>query len=499
MAPSNSDNGESAEKPAEPLRTGIVDSFLPYAPKIIEEPAPSPPKLVEEPPPPPPRLVEEQSVPPARPIEEPDSPEPEPVKFFETETRARSVGYVVDCSSSMSGEKFQAVCLKLAESILELKRNQKFFIVFFNDSFFCMTGNAMPKLVPADAAHKRDVLRFLANAQASGGTNPEPALQCMTRIDPDVVYLLTDGEFSPLGEATYRGLDDAGIVVHTLGFETAGTVSTLEEIARRTGGSYQPAARGSSNVGLLFAADQVVRRGLASPDPVVRRQAARAAVLRGLPFEVQLIDMLREPDDDLREMIHEELKAAADGSDFGPMSAADVDDAIRRWKLWRSLRKAGRSRLITFMGGDDLEGLWVAAGVARAMRIEAPDEFIAALRRAPPAARSELRAALVQCAAGEDFGPAADAPPEEVQAAANRWQDWRNRTLAAERAANFERRVKRAADLLNQAKNLIGINNSAVKRRLEELVSDYADTPAGIEARRLLAGRSSSEPGSREP
>jgi hypothetical protein len=463
-------------------RTGIIDSFEPYPTKLIDEPPPSPPKLVDTPPPAPPKLVEIEEPPP------PPAPEPEPppVKFFETETRAKSVGYVVDCSSSMSGEKFQAVCMKLADSILTLKRDQEFFVVFFNDQFFPMTGSAVPKLVQADSKNKRAILGFLRSAQASGGTNPEPALQFMTTLRPDIIYLLTDGEFSPLNDATYRGFGDAGIVVHTLGFETGGRVAILEEIARRTSGTYQPAARGASASSLLFAPEQTVRAALKGADPALRRDAARAAVLRGLQLQIQLIEMLRDSDSDLRETILDELREAAGGSDFGPADAADTEAAIRRWKLWRILREAPRQRLMTTLAGNDPDGRWVAAAVARATELDAPDELIAAMRKPPSNARAELRAALVYCSGGEDFGPELGATDAEAMAAADRWQAWRDAVIAREAASRREKKIRRAADLLTQAKNLIGINDEAVERRYRELVDEFGDTPAGEEARVLL-------------
>lgn len=463
-------------------RIGIIDSFEPYSPKLIDEAPPAPPKLIDTPPAPPPKLVEIDDPGPPRVPE----PEPPPVRFFETETRANSVGYVVDCSGSMAGERFQAVCLKLAESILALKREQEFFVVFFSDSFFPMTGSAVPKLVRANSENKRAILKFLTSAQAGGGTDPQPALRFMTTVRPAVIYLLTDGEFTPLDEATYEGFKNAGIVVHTLGFETGGQVAVLQETARRTSGTYQPTARGAASGNLLFAPERMVREALSAADPALRRDAAKAAVLRGLSFEIQLIDMLGDSDADLRDTIREELREAASGSDFGPATADDIEAAIRRWKLWRTLRAAPRARILATLQGSDPDGRWVAAGVARATKLDAPDEYIAALRAGPASALTELRAALVHYSRGEDFGPAHEATAAQVAEAADRWQAWRDTVLVREAATRRAQKVRRAADLLTQAKNLIGANDAAVERRYRELVNDFGDTPGGEEARNLL-------------
>lgn len=469
---------------AEQARTGIIDSFEPYTPRIIAEASPPPPSLVIVPAPQPPALVE-LAEPPQAPAEAPP-----PVRFFETEARAQSVGYVVDCSSSMEGEKFQAVCLKLAESIMHLKRDQGFHVVFFSDSFYPMTGSASPKLVPADSDHKRSILGFLSSARANGGTNPEPALRFMTAVDPDIVYLLTDGEFSPLSESTYQGFKDANIVVHTLGFETGSRVAILDEIARRTGGTYQPAARGPSSAGLLFSPAPMVKKGLSSRNPDLRSAAVFASIVRGLPFLNDLIDLIGDVDLDLQGTIQDHLVEEAAGSDFGPADADDVEDAKMRWKLWRTLRNAQKDRLLQTLGAGDPNACWVAASIIRSRQLDVPDELIAAMRSSPPGnALAEIHASLLQCSGGEDFGPAVNATSDEIATAAGLWQAWRDAALAREAVIQRERRVERAAQLLRQAKNLIGVNDEAVERRYRELVADYGDTPAGEEARILLGPR----------
>ena len=450
--------------------------------------------------------------PPMQPIAElvVGKPQPAKIEFFATETKAVSVGFVVDCSSSMGGAKFQAVCAELAKSITALKPDQQFFVVFFNDGFFPMTGNSdQPKLMPANRENKKNILTFLQSARSDGGTNPEPALQFMTGLGPEVIYLLTDGGFSPLNPATYNDLNAARIVVHTIGFETGGPIPILQEIASRTSGTFRSAVMTGINSGLFFGDSQAVRAALADADPSVRREAVSVTLIRELPLVVEMISMLADSDAAVCSEVHDELRNLAQGTDFGPADAGDIPDAIQRWKLWWSLRKSSREKLLGHLRGDDADTRWVAASLARTSGLDAPDELIAAMRVAPSrVVWEELHTAIVQCCVGQDFGPAPTASAEQVVEAADRWAVWRveEREKAAremleerEKAARellakqekearelLAKRINIAAEKLRLARLLIDRNPDAVMRRCRELMSDFADTPSAAEAKLLF-------------
>lgn len=462
-----------------PPTRGIITHFEPFVPRIIEEPPPEP-KVVEPPEPEPPKLVE---TPPA-----PPPPEPKRVEFFETETKAVSVGFVVDCSESMKGEKFRAVCDELARSILDLDRRQKFFVVFFNHQFFPMSGSsAKPRLEPADQVNKRAILDFLRNARAEGGTNPEPALQFMATLAPDVVYLLTDGEFDSLSDATYAQLAKSRIAVHTIGFELGGRSPNLEEIARRTSGTYRAVAKTTATNGLFLANPSAVKAALRSPDKAIRREAALMALLRQLPCVDDVISMLSDADPAIGAGIHDELLIAASGSDFGPANAADVPAAVQRWKLWWSLRSASRAQIVSALAAPEQDTRWVAAARARTAKIEAYDELINMLRTSASPAWNEAHAALVGISGGRDFGPAAGASPADVAAAADGWAAWRKAVREEEARVARETRCKQAADYLRRAKLYDPASRpDMVESLCRDVISRYPDTPAADEARNLL-------------
>lgn len=472
---------EASETPSPHTSAGIVASFEAFKPELLPQLPPFVPEVTTQATPPPPLEVDllgPKTI---------DKPQPKIVEFFEIETKAVSVGFVVDCSSSMYGAKFQAVRAELAKSIMELKADQQFFVVFFNESFFPMTGNSQnAQLVHADHKHKHAILKFLQSAQSAGGTNPEPALQFMAGLRPDVIYLLTDGEFSPLNPSTYNALSAANIVVHTIGFETGGPVPILQEIAARTSGTFRSATGTNTNLSLLFSDPNTIRTALSSTDPSLRREAVSVVLVRELPFVKNLISMLADSDASVRSEVHNELRKQAEGSDFGPSGLAGTADSIERWQLWWSLRKASREKLILYLAGDEPNARWVAASVARTSGLKAPDELITAMRTSPAPVWQELHGALIKCCVGQDFGPAMDATPEQVVEAANRWAEWRVEERARVARELLEKRIKHAAELLRLAKQLITINPDAVERRCRTLMKDFADTPSADEARQLL-------------
>ena len=491
-APANgsADVGEEGEnarqpRPGNPTRLAIVDTFQPFAPKIVDAqpesvelsalPDPEPPKM----------LAEEQPT-----IEVSKPAEPQKVEFFQAEAKATSVGFAVDCSSSMTGEKFQAVCNELASSILQLKPDQRFFVAFFNDQFFPMTGSAAsPTLVNATRDNKEAILKFLASASASGGTEPEPAIRFLATLKPDIVYLLTDGAFAPLSAGTYELLTDAKIAVHAIGFETDGRIATLEEIAQRTNGTYRSAAIGSTTSSVLYLAPpQAVQAALSRADPKIRREAAQVAAWRDLPCLNKAIALLA--DVEVRDSLHEALRDLADSSDFGPSGADDVADSIRRWTNWWTLRKAvnAKKRILASLQSSDRDEVWVAASLARSTGLKEPDALITALRNAPSPIWQELHSALLRCCpeAG-DLGPHHPAaPPAELEEAADRWAKWRTAEREQEARAVFETRCKRSAELLRLAKYFIDTKPGVFQRRCTAIIRDYSDTPAAAEARALL-------------
>jgi len=111
-----------------------------------------------------------------------------------TAQAARTVVYVVDMSGSML-DTFHFVRAELRRSISSLRRSQKFHVIFFNS--MTPLENSPRKLVSAIDAQKEQFFDFLTGITPNGGTQPSEAMHWALNLDPDLIYLLSDGQDFP--------------------------------------------------------------------------------------------------------------------------------------------------------------------------------------------------------------------------------------------------------------------------------------------------------------
>jgi hypothetical protein len=161
-------------------------------------------------------------------------------QFFQIRAKGRSFAYIVDCSSSMSGEPFEKARQELIASIQALKSNQRFFVIFFSsDAYPQFFPLADRRLLPANAANKQHVTEWIAGFTASGGTEPLDAILQGLSLDPDAMYLLSDGEFDPQIADELRQRNGGRIPVHTIAFMDLVAKPLLEQIARENNGVFR--------------------------------------------------------------------------------------------------------------------------------------------------------------------------------------------------------------------------------------------------------------------
>ncbi|WDI44634.1 VWA domain-containing protein [Bremerella sp. P1] len=114
---------------------------------------------------------------------------------FGAEGTGNKFVYVFDRSGSMDGRPLAAAKQQLINSLHDLDKLHQFAIIFYNENpqVFSPRGDG-PQLVFADEQGKNLAERFVRGIIASGSTQHVDALSLALRMNPDVVFFLTDAD-----------------------------------------------------------------------------------------------------------------------------------------------------------------------------------------------------------------------------------------------------------------------------------------------------------------
>jgi hypothetical protein len=163
--------------------------------------------------------------------------------FFGRPVEAKKIVYVVDCSGSMNmphlsvaGTRFKRVQIELVQSILALTPEQEFYVIFFNSE-----GHSMParELQPATPENKQQYLMWVAQQiAASGPTDPRTSIIDALKMEPDVIYFLTDGMFAPEICFDLTRLSQRQTAIHTFAFGGREVEPLFQLIAQQNAGQY---------------------------------------------------------------------------------------------------------------------------------------------------------------------------------------------------------------------------------------------------------------------
>jgi hypothetical protein len=163
--------------------------------------------------------------------------------FFGTGINGRRIAFVVDCSGSMnhphSSEaktRFRLLKYELIQAITAMDSGMEFFVIFFNHEAHPMPASTM---VPATPENQKRYLEWVARFRPGGNTDPRVALQMAMRLGPDVIYLLTDGEFKRRIERDLLRLQQTSVAIHTICLGDRGGEKILKAIAESNNGVYR--------------------------------------------------------------------------------------------------------------------------------------------------------------------------------------------------------------------------------------------------------------------
>lgn len=175
---------------------------------------------------------------------------PATISLFGISGSGQRFVFVFDRSDSMNGfngRPLAAAKREIIRSLRGLGPEQAFQIIFYNNRpvHFEPTGQSF-WMLPADDSMKQRAEAFVRSIQAFGGTEHMDALKLALRLEPDVIFFLTDARIPRLNR---RHLDEVrsrstrgGTTIHAIEFGVDRTVpgdSFLRTLAEENGGQYR--------------------------------------------------------------------------------------------------------------------------------------------------------------------------------------------------------------------------------------------------------------------
>lgn len=156
--------------------------------------------------------------------------------------RARSIVYVMDRSGSMA-DTFRLLQRELMQAIGSLERDQQFNVIWFNEG---EATQMFTRLAPATLENKRKVFDAIGTIVPSGQTEPLDAIEKGLDYEPDVLFLLSDGDFGEQNRRITRTISrrnkDHKTIINAILFvyDTMGDGErVLRSIAEDNGGVYK--------------------------------------------------------------------------------------------------------------------------------------------------------------------------------------------------------------------------------------------------------------------
>ena len=159
------------------------------------------------------------------------------ISFFGVRARGQFFVFVVDQSGSMiDDDRLTRAKIELLRSVFALQPPQRFEVIFYNEEATPMPGGPQPR--PADLKTKNQLTAWLHVIGPDGGTDPRPAMVQALALQPDAVFLLSDGEFPEGTVERVAKLNPRKVPIHCVDMTGGQAGNHLLRIARDSGGQY---------------------------------------------------------------------------------------------------------------------------------------------------------------------------------------------------------------------------------------------------------------------
>lgn len=157
--------------------------------------------------------------------------------------------YLIDISGSMSnGGRLGRALTQLKGSLRMLEAHQQFQVIFYGDHpIRIRLGGLKPRnLYPANVQNISLAMKAIDNVILDRGTKHLPALEAGLKLNPDVIYFLTDGQDASHTSGEMDRLlkrSQSGARIHVIEFATGAPETRgktwLHQLAEDTGGKYR--------------------------------------------------------------------------------------------------------------------------------------------------------------------------------------------------------------------------------------------------------------------
>lgn len=166
-------------------------------------------------------------------------------KFFGSYAVGQRFVFVVDSSMSMAGPRWIRACEELLYSIAKLEEGQEFIVICFDLDATAMFNLPVNRLqFFSNTAEVRVQLQgWLANHPLKPATFPATAMLAALKLEPDAIFLLSDGELQDdtlfmLRRMNGRRANRGKIPIHTINLMSLLGQQTLRAIASESSGTY---------------------------------------------------------------------------------------------------------------------------------------------------------------------------------------------------------------------------------------------------------------------
>lgn len=175
-------------------------------------------------------------------------------QFFSVRAGGKKFVYIVDSSHSMKGEKFATATEEVLYAINRLGSQQSFYVFFFDEITQPMKlppEEESPKgPVQATKQNVKRASKWIKQVETGSNTHPFDAVRLALEMEPDAIFLLTDGQFSDNGKTeAYLRMKNAldkpikgrqnKVIVHTIGLWDLSGQEALQRIAEFNSGTYR--------------------------------------------------------------------------------------------------------------------------------------------------------------------------------------------------------------------------------------------------------------------